>query len=408
MSVREMTSRERVYAAANHKESDRVPICFGGQIAATITECPPDGRVCSQLYQYLGIKDAEPVQYSDVYNIVTNLDERVMRRSHSDMIQMFPNAPGAVTEPDGTKTWPFYCGARIKKLGYYDEAFAWPMRHMTTKKDIDEYPWPDLDINIMDGVVDKARYLHEETDYFVHGECLTNGIPFDAYGLVFTGLDRWLTDMKIRPKFYHQLSGKLLEISKAYADQFFGGIGQYLDSAGVYDDLGTQEGGLMSLADYREFYKPYQAEIIKNVRRHLRPEAKIILHSCGSVYQFIEDLIEIGVDVLNPVQPLAKNMEPWRLKKEFGGEIAFLGGFDIQQLLPLGNKEQIREGVKKLIQEYAPGGGFIFATSHNIEPDTPPENIVAMFDAAYEYGKYPIPDPTGQNYVDYVKGLKLH
>ena len=163
----------------------------------------------------------------------------------------------------------------------------------------------------------------------------------------------------------------------------------------------------MSHDDYVKFVKPYTAEIIKNIRKHLRPEAKIIIHSCGSVYDAIPDLIEIGVDVLNPVQPLARNMEPWRLKKEFGDKIAFLGGFDIQKLLPQGTIDQIREGAKKLIQEYARGGGFIFATSHNIEPDTPPENIVAAFDAAYEYGQYPISEQSGDNYVDFIKKLNL-
>jgi len=406
--MREMTSRERVYAAANHKEPDRVPICFGGFLASTITECPPDGRVCSQLYDYLGLKDAEPVQISDVFNFVENLDERVMQRLHSDMRSVGPNLPGAVTELDGTKTWPFLCGTRIKKVGYWDEPFEWPMKYMTTKKDIDEYPWPPLDINIMEGVVERARYLHEETDYWVQGESLTNFLPFDAYGLAFSGTEKWLTDLKIRPKFYHQLSEKLLEINFAYADQFFGGVGQYLDGVTIFDDLGTQEGGLMSHTDYVEFYKPYTARIIKHIRKYIRPEAKIIMHSCGSNYYAQPDLIEIGLDVLNPVQPLARNMEPWRLKKEFGDKLAFLGGFDTQQLLPLGNKEQIREGAKKLIQEYAHGGGFIFATSHNIEPDSPAENIVTMFDAAYEYGKYPIPEPTGQNYVDFIRGLNLH
>jgi uroporphyrinogen decarboxylase len=350
----------------------------------------------------------EPVQYSDWFNIVENLDERVMQRLHSDMRSVGANIPRATIESDGTKTWPFMCGARIHKVGYYDEPFDWPMRHMTTKKDIDEYPWPPLDINIMDGVVERARYLHEETDHFVQGELFSNFLPFDAYGLVFTGIDRWLTDMKSRPRFYHQLSEKLLEIGMAYADQFFGGIGHYLDGATIFDNLGTQVGGLMSLADYREFYRPYQAEIIKNIRKYLRPEAKIIIHSCGSNYAYIPDLIDIGVDILNPVQPLARKMEPWRLKSEFGDKIAFLGGFDIQQLLPLGNKEQVREGVKKLIQEYAHGGGFIFATGHNIEPDTPPGNIVAMFDAAYEYGRYPIPRQTGLSYVDYIMSLNLH
>lgn len=402
-----MTRRERVYAAANFTEPDRVPISFGGTSPTSITECPPDGQVCSQLYEYLGLKDAQPVQISDAFNLVTNLDERVMHRLHSDMRSVGPNAPRAVIEADGTKTWPWACGMRIKKVGYYDDPFEWPMKYMTTKKDIDEYPWPDPTVNIMEGVVERARYLHEETDYFVVGSSFSADFPFNGYAYL-SSMDKWLTDMKVRPKFYHQLAGKFLEIGLAIGDQFYGGIGKYLDGAEISDDLGTQQGPLISHADYVKFYKPYTAEIIKNIRKYLRPEAKIILHSCGSVYYAIPDLIEIGVDVLNPVQPLAHNMEPWRLKREFGGKIAFFGGFDIQELLPMGTVDQIGEGVKKLISEYAAGGGYIFAMAHNIEPDTPPENIVAAFDAAYEFGKYPIPKASGESYVDFIRGLKLH
>ncbi|HEY50368.1 MAG TPA: hypothetical protein G4O20_00985 [Dehalococcoidia bacterium] len=401
-----MNSRERVYAAANHEEPDRVPISFGGATGTFITECPPDGRVCSQLYEHLDLKDAEPIQITDVFTQPTNIDPRVVQRLHSDMLWVGCNPPRVNIEPDGSKTWPWFCGMRIRKIGLYDEPFDFPLRNMTTKADIDAYPWPDPSVNIMDGVVERARYLHEETDYFVVGRCISTMLPFLGYAML-SGMDKWLTDMKLDPQFYHQLSGKLLEIGLASNEQFFGGIGRYLDAANIYDDLGTQEGLFMSHDDYVQFVKPYTAEIIKNIRRHLRPEAKIILHSCGSVYYAIPDLLEIGVDILNPVQPLAKNMEPWRLKEEFGDKVAFLGGFDIQQLLPLGTADEVREGAKKLIQEYAHGGGFIFATSHNIEPDTPPENIVAAFDAAYEYGQYPLPEPSGENYVDFIKGLNL-
>ena len=408
MTPRKMTPRERVYAAANFQEPDRVPISFSGAPATGITECPPDGLVCSKLYEYLGLTDAEPVQISAMSNQVTNLDDRVIQRLHSDMYRLEPNLPAPITEPDGTKTWPWFCGMRIKKTGYYDDPFDFPMRNMTTKKDIDEYPWPDLNINIMDGVVERAKYLHEETDYFVVGRCMASFLPFLGYAML-SGIDKWLIDMKMRPKFYHQLSEKLLEVGLAYNNQFYEAVGKYLDGTTIYDDLGTQVGPMMSHDDYVEFFKPYTAEIIKNIRKHVRPEAKIILHSCGSVYFAIPDFIEIGVDILNPLQPLAHNMEPWRLKKEFGGKIAFLGGFDIQRLLPLGTVDEIREGIKKLIQEYAHDGGYIFAPSHNIEPDSPPENIVAAFDAAYEFGRYPLPkpEPVGEGYVDFIKGLNL-
>ena len=220
-------------------------------------------------------------------------------------------------------------------------------------------------------------------------------------------MERWLIDMKLRPKFFHKMMGKTVERMLAYNEQWYGVMGKYLDAAWVGEDLGTQENPLISHDDYLEFCKPYQAAIIKSIRKHLRPEAKIIIHSCGSVYPFIEDFIEIGVNVLNPVQTLARNMEPWRLKRDFGGRIAFLGGFDTQTLLSLGTVEEVKEGVRRLIQQLAPGGGFVFGTSHNIQPNTPLENITAAFDTAVEYGKYPIPEPTGGNFIDFVKGLNL-
>ena len=408
--MEEMTSRERVYSTLNCREPDRVPICFGGSMVSVITECPPDGRGLSELYEYLGIKDYEPIRIPPALNIITKLDERLIRRFHSDMIQVNPNPPPEILEivqPDGSKILPYLCGMKVKKVGYHDEPFVFPMKHMTTKKDIDEYPWwPDRTVDIMKGVVERAKYLHEETDYFVVGDSIFTVFPLNAYALL-GGMDKWLTDMKIRPQFYHQLCKQMLDIGRSLDEQFWKGIGPYIDGAMIYDDIGSQEGGLFSLADYREFYKPYQAEIIKSIRKHLRPDAKIFHHTCGSAYYAIPDLIEIGVDVLVALQPLARNMEPWRLKNEFGGKIAFMGGFDIQKLLPLGSVEQIKEGVKKLIHEYAPGGGYIFATAHNIEPDVPPKNAVAMFDAAHEYGEYPISKPNGLNYVDYIKSLDL-
>ena len=257
----------------------------------------------------------------------------------------------------------------------------------------------------MEGVVEKAQDLHDK-GYFLVGDALLTYFPVNGYGFV-SGMEKWLSDMRIRPKFYHTLAQRFLETTQSFLTQFYSQVGDLLDGAVIYDDLGTQEAGLMSLKDYREFYKPYQVEIIKTIRKYIRPEAKIFIHSCGSVYQYIPDLIEIGVQVLNPVQPLAANMQPEKLKKEFGDVLTFMGGFDVQYLLPLGTKEQIREGVRKLIQTYAPGGGFIFANSINVPPETPPGNIVAEFDAVKEFGKYPVSELENPGYVEYIRSLDL-
>lgn len=405
-----MTSRERVYAATNHREPDRVPICFGGTGASGIEECPPDYRAATNLYEYLQLKDADPVKISPVGNIVGNIDEQCMERLHSDMRAISDNPPGAEIIDDERKVWPFLYGMRIKKCGIYDmiDMTDPPMAHMMTEKDLEEYPyWPDISTDTMAGVAEKARRMHEETDYFICGMQSFGYFPLNGYGFI-SGMDKWLLDMKVRPRFYHKLCERFMEINLAFADKFYGGIGKYLDAAMVFDDLGNQTGPLMSMNDYREFYKPYQVETIKHIRKYLRPEAKIILHSCGSVYHFIPEFIEIGIEVLNPVQPLAKNMEPWRLKKEFGRDMAFLGGFDVQKLLPLGNVEDIRKGVEILIDEYAQDGGFIFGASQIIQCNTSPENITAMFDAAYEYGSYPVrKSKERESYIEYIDGLNV-
>jgi uroporphyrinogen decarboxylase len=406
----EMTSRERVYAAMNHRKPDRVPICFGGTGASGIEECPPNYTACSNLYEYLNLKDADKPLISPVGNIVGNIDEKCMQFLHSDMRSVTDNPPGATVIDRDHKIWPFLYGMRIKKCGIYDmiDFTNPPMANLKTIEDIENYPyWPDINWDTMKGVVEKVRNFHENTDYFICGMQSFGYFPLNGYGFI-SGMDKWLMDMKLNPKFYHALCEKFMEKNLAFADKFYGGVGKYLDGAMVFDDLGNQAGPLMSIDTYREFYKPYQARIIKHIRQYLRPEAKIILHSCGSMYNFIPDLIEIGVQAINPVQPLAKNMEPWRLKKEFGDKLSFLGGFDVQDLLPLGNVDEIREGAKRLVSEYGIGGGFIFGSSQIIQCNIPPENIVAMFEAAYKYGSYPLDKmDNGIDFVSWIKSLNL-
>ena len=201
-------------------------------------------------------------------------------------------------------------------------------------------------------------------------------------------MDKWLIDMKLNADFYFALSDKLLEIGLALNAKFLEAIGQYCDIAVIYDDLGTQQATLMSRADYLKFVKPYTREIIRNINSH--SDAKICMHSCGAIYDLIPDILELGVEILNPVQPLAKNMEPSRLKKEFGMDLCFFGGIDTQRLLPFSTPAMIDSQVMETIQIYAPGGGYIFGHSQSIQPDVPPENTVAMYQAAKKYGTYPV------------------
>ena len=408
--MKQMTSRERVYTAIDRKEPDRVPICFGGNSATVIEEVPPNGMAATELYRLLGIRDVAP-EYALVGNIVGAPDDRVIERLHSDFHYLYSNPPtDIIQEDENTKIYPFSFGMRIKSMGGNDmiDFTDPPMKHITTEKDIDEYPyWPPLDIDIMDGVIENARKLHEETDYFVCADYPFSYYPNNGYGFN-SGMDKYFMDMIAHPELYHKIADRFLETNLAYLEQFYGKIGRYVDCAMVYDDLGTQQATLVSREIYRKRIKPYQKTIIENIRKYLKPEAKIMIHSCGSIYDFIPDLIEIGIQVLNPLQPLAKNMEPWRLKKEFGKDLTFLGGFDTQLLLPNGTEAEIITGVKQLLNEYAPGGGFIFAASINIQSDTPASNILTAFDTAYEYGKYPVSIKTDEiDYVSYIRSLEL-
>lgn len=203
--------------------------------------------------------------------------------------------------------------------------------------------------------------MHEQTDYFVVGTQSSCHFPLNGYALL-SGMDKWLIDMKLHPSFYHSLCEKFMEYVIPLIDAYY-----------------SASGPLISLPDYREYYRPYQARII-----------------------------ELSVDVLSPVQPLAAGMDPRVLKREYGSSLTFLGGFDVQRLLPFGSPDQIRRGVQLLIDEYAAGGGYIFAPAYVIGSTTPAESIVAVFDEARAHGSYPIAaSDSGQSYLEYVLSLDM-
>ena len=385
----EMIPRERVLKAVEHKEPDRVPINFGGTLCAGIIESIPDGRIYTRLCEYLGFGDRPEPAIADCLNIVTNVDERVQKSFGADIRVVAPGMRPAKIETDGTKTWEAFCGVRIKKMGYYDEFFDFPMRNITSVKEIKSYPfWPDPeDPFITEGKREEAKRLHEETGHAIAADSFFSAMPFNLYAFL-TGTERWYMDMKLNPRFYFALCDKLLELGIAMNTRYLKEVGEFIDIFVTYDDIGGQEGLLISHSDYRKFIHPYTKLMIEAIKKHT--DAKIFRHCCGSAYDAIQDFIEIGTDIYHPAQPGAKNMEPWRLKKEFGKDITFCTGIDIQRTLPFETPKGVEEAVKQMIEVYAPGGGFIIAPTHNIEPDTAPENIVAAFDAAKKYGRYPI------------------
>ena len=198
-------------------------------------------------------------------------------------------------------------------------------------------------------------------------------------------MEKFLIDLIANQRFAEKLMDKVLEYQLAYWDEFLDRVGDYVQVAQVAEDLGTQVGLIMNPKVFRKLIKPRDEKLWNFIKR--KANVKLLLHSCGSVYQFIPDFIEMGVDALNPVQVAARDMDTRRLKAEFGEKLTFWGGgCDTQRILLFGTPADVRNEVKRRIKDLAPGGGFVFTQVHNIQAGTPPRNIVAMLEAANKYG----------------------
>ena len=204
---------------------------------------------------------------------------------------------------------------------------------------------------------------------------------------ILRGLENFLVDLMLNPSFASALMERIADVHIALWDNYLDAVGEYIQVAVVIDDLGTEESLMMSPDTYRRLVKPVQSRVWSHIKS--RTDAALFLHSCGAIAPLIPDLIEIGVDIINPVQVSAKGMDPAQLKQRFGDEIVFWGGgCDTQQVLPYGSADDVRNEVATRVAQLSPGGGFVFCQVHNIQPDVPPENIVAMYQAVADYGRY--------------------
>jgi uroporphyrinogen decarboxylase len=195
-------------------------------------------------------------------------------------------------------------------------------------------------------------------------------------------------DLAATPRLMEAFTERLLEWQMAYWDMALDEVGEYIDLVQLNEDLGTQRGPIMAPATFRKIYKPRMRRLVERI--HKKTKARIYLHSCGSIYRFIPDIIEIGIEVLNPVQVNAVEMDSACLKREFGKDLTFWGGGCDPVVLQNGSPKDVANEVKRRIHDLAPGGGFVFGSVHNIQAKVPVENIVALFDAAKEFGGYPI------------------
>jgi uroporphyrinogen decarboxylase len=377
-----LTSRERVLCALNHEEPDRVPLFIGTSGATTLL-----APAYEKLKTCLGVR-AEPrlmwkaMQYA-------RLDEEVLVRLGCDGRPLVPRgapaplrreiSPDELVDEWGV-TWQ-------KKPGVlYYEIVNNPLRNVTLA-DLDRYPWPDLaHPSRFEGLAEEARRLHEDTPYAV---VVLSGVSPHEMIYVARGLDTWLMDLVADPEFAHALLRKVTDLMIAGVTRLLEEVGRYIDVITIGDDLGTDTGLMISPQMYRKMIKPCHAEIVAAIKK--RTKAKIFFHSDGNIYPLIRDFIDIGVDILNPVQVSAGDMgDTARLKREFGKNISFCGAIDTEHVLPHGTPDEVRAEVRRRIKDLAPGGGYIVASVHCIQPDVPPENVLAMCDEVAVSGRYPL------------------
>ncbi|MCG8618458.1 MAG: hypothetical protein MI802_19745 [Desulfobacterales bacterium] len=382
-----MTPKQRVMAAVNHEEPDRVPLDVGASAVTSIHY-----MAYNDLVSHLGLNDLvrgrNRVKFMDLVQGVVQVDEAFARKFSVDAKGFVPGSYDAKWDDrvSGKKdewiikdsfggTWS------CPKSGFYfdQRPGSFPMAEFTSVSDVENFEWPELisqkELDDLPGVL---RSLDPHYALLL-GEPI-GGIFNTCFKL--RGYNTFFLDLAINPGLAGCLMEKITQIKIKYWESVLERAGDLIDILVLEDDLGHQNTTMISPDMYRTLIKPHHQRLISRLKKISPDNIKIMLHSCGSVYHFIPDLIEVGIDILNPVQTTAAHMNTATLKKEFGADLVFWGGgVDIQNVLPFGSPAQVGDEVKKRMDDLAPGGGFVFAATHNIQPKTPPENIVKMWEA---------------------------
>lgn len=374
-----MTSRERMLTALRHQEADRVPIDLGGGTTGIEVEA------YDRLKPLLGFQGQTRTFVRDHVEI----DEPILQRFGVDTRYVRVGPPqGYRLQLDPDNSYVDIWGTRWRKpvSSLYYDMVEFPIKD-ATMDDLKRYRWPDPhDPGRTAGLRERARRLAEETDYAVVLD--VTGFGVFEQGWALRGFENFLADLIAEPEFAEALIQGVADYQIALYDHVLAEVGPYVQVVMVAEDLGTQTAPMVSPKTYRRMIKPAQKRVWQFIKS--RTDAQLFLHSCGSVRAFIPDLIEIGVDILNPVQVAATGMDPKELKAEFGKDLTFWGGgCDTQKVLTFGTPDEVEAEVRQRIAELAPGGGFVFNQIHNVQPQVPAENIVRMLDAALEYGRYP-------------------
>ncbi len=383
-----MKSNERMTLALSHKEPDKVPFDMGGSLVSGIT-----GPAYENLLRHNGRND--DIELADiVYLTVLPIDDFQISIG-VDVLGIYPenySDYNFILKEDDKKFWfidPW--GTKMtkpKNSGMFYDFTVFPLAHAAID-DLTNYPFPDpMDKGRSEGIAKRADFIR--TNY---EQCTMMGSNGYCMGLLQTleftmGFEEVFVRLAIDEGFIEVYLDLLVEKDIKFWENYLTRWSDNLDVIIYTDDFGSQEGLLMSISMYRKYFKPRYSKIFKAIKKKA-PQVKILFHTCGAIYELIPDLIEMGIDILNQIQVSCKGMDIVEIKKNFGDDLVFWGGgIDTQRVLPFGTEQEIRDSVMRTLDIMAPGGGFVFNTVHTIQPEVPPQNIMAMIETLNEYGKY--------------------
>jgi uroporphyrinogen decarboxylase len=381
-------SRQRVLDALNHREPDRIPFDLGSSIETGITT-----QAYDRFIDLMGIAE-EPddtlfnmfVDAGGFKQVPENVLGHLRVDTRGTLIQL-PSEPQPDIEFEGTTlTFRDEWGVKWAKpeSSLYMDPVDFPLKGELTRERLASFAWPDP--------AQEGRFagLKQECQRMRDTGC---AVIISLYGLglfdmahLLCGMESTLMNMILEPALMEELFDRINAFQMGLWEKTLETVGDTVDICLHSDDLGMQKSPIMSPELYRTLLKPRHTELFHHIKKSAKNEVKVLLHSCGSVRALIPDLIDTGIDALNPVQVSAVGMDTGELKKEFGNALCFWGGgVDTQDVLPHGSPQEVRDEVRRRIGDLAPGGGFVFAAVHNIQPDVPPENLQAMWEAFQEH-----------------------
>ncbi len=397
-----MTGRERVLAVLNREKPDYIPFDIGG------TDCSAVHVLTYQkLRRHLGLPE-EPIHAACLIQLVARNDEQVQEALEVDAELLlfgsketktwkapfgpevvFPKKFDIEDLPDGTSVAKNSQGAVFAKRtveAHYFDPVGNPLAGITSAKELDNFDplfdrWDYSYVfdEPLDAMGQRAKQQYESTDRAV---VTPWRLHYLQAGQLMRGFENFLMDLMVDKDLAHALLGKLHQVYLKRMDAFFDAFGSSFDVVFLTDDLGTQKSGMISQAVYKEMIYPYISETVGRIKAKGK---KVVMHACGAVSDYVADMIEMGVDALNPVQVSACGMNPRDLAREFGRDIAFWGGgMDTQHALNASDPEVVRADVRRRLEEFGPDAHLVFTQVHNIQYDVPPENIMAMKDELFK------------------------